>query len=92
MGTVEKLKLVTAEPRRDVIERLQALLEKAQAGDLRDIAYCYVHTDGTVPLGWTGGGEGNRYAMVAAIALLQHDYLSEWRKQTLEESGLGSEV
>ena len=41
------------EPNGDLIEKLQRMLERAQAGDLQCLAYAGLHADGSQSYGWS---------------------------------------
>ena len=54
----------------DLIETLEAVLEKARAGELSSVAVAYVYRDGTIGRGWsTPPCYGT---LVGAVSGLQH--------------------
>ena len=61
------------EPDADVIAVLEALLERAKAGELAAIAYAAVDTEHSLATGWEGIS-GTRYPIATALAILHHRY------------------
>lgn len=64
---------VTGQPDEDVVNILEALLERAKSGDLIGIAYATTNTNGDQATGWCGVA-GTRHPVGTAITMLQHRY------------------
>jgi hypothetical protein len=62
-----------AEPDADLIAVLEALLERAKAGELAAIAYAAVDKEHSLATGWEGIS-GTRYSIATALAILHHRY------------------
>jgi hypothetical protein len=61
-------------PDAEVIERIEALLERARAGEIAGIAYAVVQPGGMMGTGWCGGN-GTRDRLGFALNILRHRYV-----------------
>jgi hypothetical protein len=58
----------------DLVEQLEEMLSRARSGQITAMSMAYVNADGTIATRWSGGDQA--IPMVAAISLLQHEFLS----------------
>jgi hypothetical protein len=58
----------------DLVEKLEEMLSRARSGQITAMSMAYVNADGTIETRWSGGDQA--IPMVAAISLLQHEFLS----------------
>lgn len=58
----------------DLIEQLEELLSRAQAGTITAMGMAFVNIDGSISTRWSGGDQV--VPMIAAISMLQHEFLS----------------
>lgn len=66
---------VAGSPPRDIIERLEGLLERARCGEISGFAYVTISPGGDRATGWDGI-QGTRDALAAAIGILNHRYIA----------------
>lgn len=57
-----------------LIEDLEELLARAKAGSITAMGMAFVNVDGTVSTRWSGGDQS--IPMIAAISMLQHEFLT----------------
>lgn len=58
----------------DLVDQLEELLARAQAGHITAMAMAFVNIDGSISTRWSGGEQ--TIPMVAAISMLQHEFLT----------------
>lgn len=58
----------------DLVEKLEGLLARAQAGSITAMGMAFVNSDGSIATVWSGGDQA--VPMIAAVSMLQHDFLS----------------
>jgi len=64
----------SAESNPDLVECLEGLLERARAGGITAMGMAFVKNDGHVGTLWYGGDQ--TIPMIAAISMLQHEFLT----------------
>ena len=79
MTDVVDLRPAVPEPNSDVVEKLRRLLQLAETGDIRGIAYGYVLADGTLAHGWTFDRRVNSADVIACTTILQHAVITDAR-------------
>jgi ParB-like chromosome segregation protein Spo0J len=85
---VKQLRAVAREPVADVVQRLESLLARAKAGEIRQIAYAFAVSPVDTRVGCSDASdlpEFLRHAMGAAISLLQHRWMREWDEDSEDE-------
>lgn len=63
----------------DLIDQLEELLERARAGSITAMGMALVNSDGTIGTRWSGGDQ--TLPMIAAVAMLQHEFLTGARNR-----------
>lgn len=58
----------------DLVDQLEEMLSRARSGQITAMGMAYVNADGSIATRWSGGDQA--VPMVAAISLLQHEFLS----------------
>lgn len=58
----------------DLICQLEELLARARAGSVTAIGFALVNSNGSIGTQWSGGDQA--IPMVAAISMLQHEFLA----------------
>jgi len=64
----------TAAGNPDLVEQLEELLARVQAGSITAMGMAFVNSDGSVSTRWSGGDQV--IPMVAAISMLHHEFLT----------------
>lgn len=64
------------EPPADIIEKLEMLLTRARAGELKYFAFACIAANGDTGNGWAKGC-GNAHEVVATVARLYHRVMTE---------------
>jgi glycerol kinase len=64
----------------DLVDQLEELLERAKAGEITAMGMALVKADGCVATRWSGGDQ--LVQMIAAVTLLQADFLSACARHT----------
>ena len=58
----------------DLVEQLEELLARAQAGSITAMGMAFVNSDGSIATRWSGGDRP--VPMIAAVSMLQHEFLA----------------
>ena len=58
----------------DLVDQLEELLARAKSGSITAMGMAYVNQDGSIATRWSGGDQA--VPMIAAISMLQHEFLS----------------
>ena len=58
----------------DLVEQLEELIARAKAGSITAMGMAFVCSDGAVATRWSGGDQA--VPMMAAVAMLQHEFLA----------------
>ena len=58
----------------DLIDMLEELLARANAGSITAMGVAFVNIDGSISTRWSGGDQS--IPMIAAISMLQHEFLT----------------
>lgn len=58
----------------DLIDMLEELLARANAGSITAMGVAFVNVDGSVSTRWSGGDQS--IPMIAAISMLHHEFLT----------------
>ena len=58
----------------DLVEQLEELLDRAKAGSITAMGMAFVNVDGSISTRWSGGDQS--IPMIAAISMLQHEFLT----------------
>lgn len=67
---------VADEPVLELVERLERLLAEARTGELRGIGYAAIR-GGRIATGWWWGDGVTNTDAIAAVSVLQHEYVAE---------------
>lgn len=70
MSNVISLVEKRAEPNASVLDNLRHVLERAERGEMVNVAIAYVTTDGATGEGWAAGPHSG--ALLSAVTILQH--------------------
>ena len=70
----------------DLVSQLEELLERARSGQITAMGMAYVNADGSVATRWSGGDQG--VPMMAAVSMLQHEFLAGFARGRKCECGL----
>lgn len=82
MGKVLALKgseIRPSEPVVPIIEKLEELLEKAKAGEIRCIAYVWIDGGDCINRNWHRGDKYNSQ-LLGSITDMQYHFMKEWDK------------
>jgi transposase len=63
-------------PNPALIEYLEAMLERAKAGELRSVVFVRGYSDGVWNNGWVIDRRSDRMKMLGAVTLTQHEMLT----------------
>lgn len=86
MAEIQSIRPAVVAPRQtnpEVVERLTALLEMAQRGEVQSIAYVALRDDDCIATNWTSGT--SNWKLVAAVSKLWHRVM-RWDEQREAES------
>lgn len=70
----------------DLVRQLEEALERAKSGQITAMGMAYVNADGTIATRWSGGDQG--VPMMAAVSMLQHEFLAGFAQGNRCECGL----
>lgn len=77
----EPVGLLNGEPDAAVIAFVERLLDNAKSGKLQWLAVAQLTTDGFMNQSWTER-HGDSASSAGCIALLQHEFLAAWSRQS----------